>query len=60
LTKYENGQAFIDYINSNRHLLKNRPQCFQRGHYHLGDMMIDNSRKLQIIDFERDDYGEPW
>ena len=22
--KYENGQAFIDYINENRHLLKNR------------------------------------
>ena len=23
--KYENGQAFIDYINENHHLLKNRP-----------------------------------
>lgn len=28
---YENGQAFIDYINDNRHLLKGRPQTYQHG-----------------------------
>lgn len=58
--KYDNGQAFIDYINSNRHLLKNRPQCYQHGDYHIGNMMIDQEKKLQIIDFDRDDYGDPW
>lgn len=31
--KYENGQAFIDYINGNRHLLKNRPQVYQHGEW---------------------------
>ena len=35
--KYENGQAFIDYINENRHLLKNRPQVYQHGDYHIGN-----------------------
>ena len=30
--KYENGQAFIDYINENRHLLKNRPQVYAHDH----------------------------
>jgi aminoglycoside phosphotransferase (APT) family kinase protein len=58
--KCENGQAFIDYINVNRHLLKDRPQCYQHGDYHIGNMMIDKDRKLQIIDFDRDDYGDPW
>jgi aminoglycoside phosphotransferase (APT) family kinase protein len=58
--KYENGQVFIDYINSNRHLLKDRPQCYQHGDYHIGNMMIDKDGKLQIIDFDRDDFGDPW
>lgn len=58
--KYENGQAFIDYINANRHLLKNRPQCYQHGDYHIGNMMVDKDGKLKIIDFDRDDFGDPW
>lgn len=58
--KYENGQIFIDYINKNRPLLKNRPQVYQHGDYHIGNMMIDRNDQLQIIDFERNDYGDPW
>lgn len=58
--KYENGQLFIDYINENRHLLKGRPQVYQHGDYHIGNMMIDRNGELYIIDFDRDDYGDPW
>ena len=58
--KYENGQAFIDFINENRRLLKNRPQVYQHGDYHIGNMMIDRSGKLNVIDFNRNDYGDPW
>lgn len=58
--KYENGQAFLDYIGVNRHLLKNRPQTYQHGDYHVGNMMIDRCGALHIIDFNRDDYGDPW
>ncbi len=57
--KYENGEAFIYYINQNRHLLKNRPQTFQHGDYHIGNMMIEKG-KLIIIDFDRYDFGDPW
>lgn len=60
LIRYENGQALIDYINANRHLLKNRPQVFQHGDYHIGNMMIDRQGRLYIIDFDRCDYGDPW
>lgn len=58
--KYENGQAFIDYINTNRGLLKGRPQVYQHGDYHAGNMMIDRKGQLYIIDFDREDYGDPW
>ena len=58
--KYENGQAFIDYINENRRLLKNRPQAYQHGDYHIGNMIIGRDKKLYIIDFNRNDFGDPW
>ena len=58
--KYENGQTFIDYINKNRHLLKDRPQVYQHGDYHIGNMMLDQKGQLYIIDFNRSDYGDPW
>jgi aminoglycoside phosphotransferase (APT) family kinase protein len=58
--KYENGQAFLDYISTHRHLLANRPQTYQHGDYHIGNMMIGNDGNLYIIDFNRNDYGDPW
>lgn len=58
--KYKNGQALIDYMNENRHLLKDRPQVYQHGDYHIGNMMVDRGGQLHIIDFNRNDYGDPW
>ena len=59
--KYEvDGDAFIRYIENNRHLLKDRPQSYQHGDYHIGNMMIDKDGVLTIIDFDRDDFGDPW
>ena len=59
--KYESGgDAFLDYLACNRHLLKDRPQSYQHADYHIGNMMIDNNGVLTIIDFDRDDFGDPW
>ncbi|MBQ8509284.1 MAG: phosphotransferase [Clostridia bacterium] len=58
--KYEGGEAFLDYIAANRHLLANRPQSYQHGDYHIGNMMIDRAGKLIVIDFNRSDFGDPW
>lgn len=59
--KYESGgEAFLDYLAQNRHLLHGRPQTYQHGDYHIGNMMIDKNGNLTVIDFDRDDYGDPW
>ena len=59
--KYESGgDAFLDYLACNRHLLKDRPQSYQHGDYHMGNMMVNNDGVLTIIDFDRDDFGDPW
>ena len=59
--KYDCGSdAFLEYIAQNRHLLKDRPQSYQHGDYHIGNMMIDQAGVLTVIDFDRDDFGDPW
>ena len=58
--KYPKGQVLIDYIQRNRHLLDGRPVTYQHGDFHIGNMMIDSSGRLVIIDFDRDDFGDPW
>ncbi len=57
--KFEGAEAFLEYLEHNRSLLHGRPQCFQHGDYHIGNMMIEHG-KLVIIDFDRFDYGDPW
>jgi aminoglycoside phosphotransferase (APT) family kinase protein len=59
--KYESGgSAFMEYLQNNRHLLTGRPQTYQHGDYHIGNMMIDTDGNLIIIDFEKQDVGDPW
>ncbi len=57
--KFEGDHYILDYLAANRHLLKDRPQCYQHGDYHIGNMMIEND-KIVIIDFDRYDFGDPW
>lgn len=54
------AEKVIEYIEQNRYLLDNRPQCFQHGDYHAGNMIITDSGELGIIDFNRLDSGDPW
>ena len=58
--KYAQGEELISFIQTHRHLLSHRPQTFQHGDYHCGNMMIDTSGQLTIIDFDKWDYGDPW
>ncbi|MCG7406910.1 phosphotransferase family protein [Paenibacillus sp. ACRRX] len=54
------ANRLVDYISHNRHLLENRPQSFQHGDYHIGNMIVTPSGSLGIIDFNRMGHGDPW
>lgn len=58
----EGGDSMIAYLRREdiRELLDGRPQCFQHGDYHVGNMVLDHEKKLSVIDFNRYDYGDPW
>ncbi|MBP3950925.1 phosphotransferase [Bacillus suaedae] len=58
--KIDGDDKVITYLKENRHLLENRPQSFQHGDYHVGNMVISAEGELKIIDFNRNDYGDPW
>ncbi len=58
--KFHGDDKIIGYIENNRHLLSDRPQCYQHGDYHVGNMIISPDSRLSIIDFNRFDFGDPW
>ena len=58
--RYDGGEYFEMYLAENRQLLKKRPQCYQHGDYHIGNMLIDHTGVLTVIDFDRDDWGDPF
>lgn len=58
--KFDGDDKIIGYIQNNRHLLSGRPQCYQHGDYHVGNMIISPDNTLSIIDFNRPDFGDPW
>lgn len=53
-------ECFLEYIEDNWHLLKGRPTGFQHGDYHTGNMVIDSTHNLHIIDWNRYDCGDPY
>ena len=57
--QFDGAGQMMGYINANRHLLGGRPQCYQHGDYHIGNMMLEGGQ-LRIIDFNRSDFGDPW
>jgi aminoglycoside phosphotransferase (APT) family kinase protein/8-oxo-dGTP pyrophosphatase MutT (NUDIX family) len=57
--RFDGDDSIVEYIENNRRLLENRPQCFQHGDFHVGNMMLERG-ELKIIDFDRYDFGDPW
>lgn len=57
--RFNGDNKVIEYLKNNRDIFKDRPQCFQHGDYHIGNMMIENG-ELVIVDFDRFDFGDPW
>lgn len=57
---FDGDEKLINYLNNHMDLLKMRPQTFQHGDYHIGNMVYDTQQGLSIIDFNRYDCGDPW
>lgn len=58
--KFEGYEKVLRFISNNRSLIERRPLTFQHGDYHVGNMVINPSGQLGIIDFNRHDIGDPW
>ena len=58
--KVPNDNRAIKYINENLHLLKNRPQTFHHGDFHIGNFIVTSDNTPGIIDFNRWDFGDPY
>ena len=54
------GHAFLEYIENNRHWVKNRPRVWLHGDYHLGNLIVDSANVVYAIDFNRGIPCDPW
>lgn len=55
-----NDSCALEYLQNNIGLLKNRPQTFQHGDFHLGNLILTEDNDLGVIDFNRWDFGDPY
>ncbi|NYB74326.1 phosphotransferase [Sedimentibacter hydroxybenzoicus DSM 7310] len=60
---FDGDKIILDYIETNKPLLENRPQCYHHGDYHMGNMILSKDGELFVIDWHTVDfnnYGDPW
>ena len=58
--KYEKGELYLDLLRRERHLIEGRPTVWHHGDFHCGNLMFDEKMRLTVIDFDREDIGDPW
>lgn len=57
--KIDNDKVITNFIKKHKYLLKNRPEIFQHGDFHVGNLILDNSR-IGVIDYNRMSFGDPF
>ncbi len=57
--KLPGGEIPIQYLRDNLSLLKDRPNSFLHGDFHIGNMVFDGEN-IGVIDFNRYDFGDPF
>lgn len=58
--QYEKGGLYLKLLEAERHLVQDRPQMWLHGDYHCGNQMFNEHMELVVIDFDREDAGDPW
>jgi len=62
-TPFKGNDIILGYLEKNRNLLHNRPQCYLHGDFHEGNLMVGGDGELYIFDFLDEgfgNYGDPW
>ncbi|MCR8844512.1 phosphotransferase [Paenibacillus sp. SC116] len=54
-----NDTALLSFIDSNLHLMKDRPNRYQHDDFHPRNLVIKDGKFSGVIDFDRDDWGDP-
>jgi aminoglycoside phosphotransferase (APT) family kinase protein len=58
--KINQDDKIIAFIEKHKHLLKNRPNCFQHDDFHLGNIIVKDKQYAGVIDFDNFDWGDPF
>ena len=58
--QYQDGGQYAALLERERHLTAGRPTVWLHGDYHCGNQMLDDQMRLVVIDFDREDAGDPW
>ena len=61
--KFTGYEILINFIENNRDLLKQRPQTYHHGDYHMGNLILSDDKKVSVIDWHTVDFnniGDPW
>lgn len=59
-TPFRGSEETVNFLNSNRHLLKDRPQTALHGDFRSGNLIFDANGDYGIIDFDRWCWGDPY
>jgi serine/threonine-protein kinase len=51
---------FLQCVAANKESLADRPNRYQHGDFHPGNMVVTPNGSLSIIDWSRQEYGDPW
>lgn len=60
--RFDGWDIMLDYIESNRSLLDERPQTYHHGDYHMGNLILSGDG-VSVIDWHTVDFdniGDPW
>lgn len=57
--RLSNDLKIIAFIDEHVNLMKNRPNVFQHDDFHVGNLIVRDSKLAGVIDFNRIDFGDP-
>ncbi|MBJ8030395.1 aminoglycoside phosphotransferase family protein [Bacillus cereus group sp. N21] len=57
--KIKNDEKIIQFIESNKSYLKNRPNQFQHDDFHIENIIVKDKQYMGVIDFNGFDWGDP-